>query len=126
MSLRILVVDDSRLARMSVAKALTVSHPDWERLEAANAEEAIGIVKGKPVDIALVDFNMPGRDGLELAAELRELAPRMPVAVVSANHQDEVLRRARNVGATFLVKPLTQMAIDDFLSDAVARLKAQN
>ncbi|HEX5280341.1 MAG TPA: response regulator [Micropepsaceae bacterium] len=126
MSLRILVVDDSRLARMSVAKALTASHPDWERLEAANADEAIGIVKGNPVDIALVDFNMPGRDGLELAAELRELAPRMPVAVVSANHQDEVLRRARNVGATFLVKPLTQKAIDDFLTEAVARLEAQN
>lgn len=126
MSLKILVVDDSRLARMSVAKMLSVSHPDWERLEATNAEEAIGIVKGNPVDIAMVDFNMPGRDGLELAAQLRELVPQMPVAVVSANHQDEVVRRARNAGAAFLIKPLTQKAIDDFLNDAVARLKAQN
>lgn len=126
MSFKILVVDDSRLARMSVAKALSASHPDWERLEAANADEAIGIVRRNRVDIALVDFNMPGRDGVSLAAELHELTPGMPIAVVSANHQEEVVRRARDAGATFLIKPLSQKAIDDFLDDAVARLKAHN
>ena len=38
---------------------------------------------------------MPGRDGLSLAADLAELQPRMPVAVVSANVQTEVIERAR-------------------------------
>ena len=125
MSFKILVVDDSRLARMAVAKALNAVHPEWTRLEAANADEAIALAKQGSIDIALVDFNMPDRDGLVLAAELRQMNPRMPVAVVSANHQDEVLRRAREVGASFLMKPLTQDALSRFLDDALGQLSAQ-
>jgi len=122
MTYKILVVDDSRLARMAVAKVLNAVQPEWTRFEASNADEALIMAKSKSTDIALVDFNMPGRDGLTLAAELRELNPSMPVAVVSANHQEEVLRRAREVGAAFLMKPLTQEALSDFLADAQKRL----
>ena len=46
----------------------------------------------------------------------------MPLAVISANHQVEVVTRAREVGATFLQKPLTEKALGDFLADAVQRL----
>jgi DNA-binding NarL/FixJ family response regulator len=122
MTYKILVVDDSRLARMAVAKALNAVQPEWTRLEASNADEALIMMKAKSADIALVDFNMPGRDGLTLAAELRELNPNMPVAVVSANHQEEVLRRAREVGARFLMKPLTEEALSAFLAEAQERL----
>ena len=122
MTYKILVVDDSRLARMAVAKALDAVQPQWPRFEASNADEALVMARAKSTDIALVDFNMPGRDGLTLAAELRELNPNMPIAVVSANHQEEVLRRAREVGASFLMKPLTQEALSDFLAAAQSRL----
>lgn len=122
MTYKILVVDDSRLARMSMARALNAAHADWIRLEAANADEAISLVRQNSVDVAVIDFNMPGRDGLQLAAELRQFAPAMPLAIVSANHQEEVLNRARSLGAAFLMKPLTQQALDDFLADATMRL----
>ena len=65
---------------------------------------------------------MPGRDGLQLAAELLALSPGMPLAVISANHQVEVVTRAREVGATFLQKPLTEKALDEFAADATKRL----
>ena len=65
---------------------------------------------------------MPGRDGLQLAAELLALKPALPLAVISANHQVEVVTRAREVGATFLQKPLTEKAMSDFLADAAKRL----
>jgi CheY-like chemotaxis protein len=124
MSYRILIVDDSKLARMSVAKALKTLHPEWIRVEAANADEAIQAVKEAGADIALVDFNMPGRDGLELAADFRKSNPDMPMAIVSANYQEEIRARAKAVGAVFLQKPLTEDALADFLSDAVQRLEA--
>ena len=41
MSYKVLVVDDSKLARMAVAKALSVLQPGWTRVEAANADEAL-------------------------------------------------------------------------------------
>ena len=124
MSYRVLVVDDSKLARMAVAKALNALHPDWARVEAANADEAMALAKTDSFDLAIMDFNMPGRDGLTLAAELIALKPSMPLAVISANHQVEVVTRAREVGATFLQKPLTEKAMAEFLTDAVARLSA--
>jgi CheY-like chemotaxis protein len=68
--------------------------------------------------MALLDFNMPGRDGLTLASELRALDPALPVAVISANHQEEVVSRAREVGTTFLPKPLTEQAMSAFLDEA--------
>jgi CheY-like chemotaxis protein len=124
MKYRVLVVDDSKLARMAVAKALNALHADWSRLEAANADEALDLAKTDSFDLAILDFNMPGRDGLVLAAELLALKPGMPLAVISANHQVEVVTRAREVGATFLQKPPTEKALAEFLADATKRLAA--
>jgi DNA-binding response OmpR family regulator len=124
MGYRVLVVDDSKLARMAVAKALTAIHPDWTRLEAANADEALALAKSDSFDMAILDFNMPGRDGLQLATEMLALKPGVPLAVISANHQVEVVTRAREVGATFLQKPLTEKALGEFAADAVKRLSA--
>jgi CheY-like chemotaxis protein len=122
MKYRVLVVDDSKLARMAVAKALNARHPDWPRVEAANADEALALAKTDAFDLAILDFNMPGRDGLDLAAELLTLKPSLPLAVISANHQVEVVTKAQEVGATFLQKPLTDKALADFLTQAVSRL----
>jgi DNA-binding NarL/FixJ family response regulator len=119
---KVLIVDDSKLARMAIAKALNNLYPDWIRLEATGADAAIEIAHQTAIDITLLDFNMPGRDGLSLASELRKLRPTMPVAVISANHQDEIVQRARSLGATFLPKPLTEKALAEFLADAQQQL----
>jgi DNA-binding NarL/FixJ family response regulator len=65
---------------------------------------------------------MPGPDGLALAAELHALYPAMPIAIISANSQDEIVARATAIGAAFLPKPLTQQALASFLSAVEARL----
>ncbi len=119
----VLVVDDSKLARAVAVRLLRQARPDWAVREAANAEEALTMVAGGPVDVALLDFNMPGKDGLALAAELRAGQPGMPIAVISANIQDEVIARARELQATFLAKPLTGDALAGFLSGASLRLR---
>ena len=122
MAYKILIVDDSKLARMAVTKALNALYPDWVRIEAANADEALTALKQGHPDIALMDFNMPGGNGLDLAAAFRESNPRMPVAVVSANRQREIVSRARTIGAAFLNKPLTEEDLDAFLKAAVQSL----
>ena len=111
MSYKVLVVDDSKLARMALAKQLGVLHPDWTRVEAANANDALAVLENEGADLVVIDFNMPGRDGLDLAAEFRKTRPALPVAVISANHQQEIVDRAHAVGATFLSKPLSQQAL---------------
>lgn len=126
MTYRILVVDDSKLARMAVAKAFSSVRPDWTRVEASSAEEALSLAKSSHFDIAFLDFNMPERDGLHLAAGLKAAHPDMVLAVISANYQKEIVERAQAVGATFLAKPLTEQALREFLATAEGKLKAQS
>ena len=124
MSYKVLIVDDSKLARMAIAKVLGALHPDWIRIEATNSDEALARFAQSGADIALLDFNMPGRDGLALASELHRLKPNMPLALISANTQHEIVTQARQIGAAFLPKPLTEQCLSDFLSDAEQRLSA--
>ena len=123
MNYKVLVVDDSKLARMVMASAFRRIRPEWTLVETPSADEAIATVSEGAVDIALIDFNMPGTDGLELVANIRKTHPGMPVAVVSANVQDEIIGRARQLDAGFIAKPLTDEALDAFLSGAALRLK---
>jgi CheY-like chemotaxis protein len=124
MAYTVLIVDDSKLARMAVAKSLNNLRPDWARIDATNADEALALARQSGVDVALLDFNMPGRDGLSLAADIRALDPGIAVALVSANVQQEIIESAGRVGATFLAKPLTEAVLSGFLMDAEARLNA--
>jgi CheY-like chemotaxis protein len=125
MSHRVLIVDDSKLARMSVIRTLASLHADWDVKEASNADEAMQAVRDAQIDITLLDFNMPGRDGLELAGELRALQPSMPIAVVSANSQTAILARTEAAGAVFLPKPLSSADLERFLDDAASKLKPE-
>jgi CheY-like chemotaxis protein len=124
MATTVLIVDDSKLARIVAGKALAALQPEWNRIEAANADDALAIIKDRKVDVALLDFNMPGKDGLELAAELRSFRPDMPIAVITANVQDEVIARARAVNAAFVGKPVTEEGLRGFVSGAALRLRS--
>lgn len=123
MSVNVLVVDDSKLARINAGKALKALQPEWNKLEASSAAEAIGVIANDRVDVALIDFNMAERDGLSLAAELRELHPTLPIAIITANIQDEIIARAREINASFVAKPLTAEGLQGFLSGAALRLR---
>ena len=71
MMYKLLIVDDSKLARMAVIKALSSCYPDWPRVEAGSAADALEAVKQEKPDIAIVDFNMPTKDGLDLGELIR-------------------------------------------------------
>jgi CheY-like chemotaxis protein len=120
---QVLIVDDSKLARMVMVSAFRRLRPDWGLTEAVNADEALRVISDGGVDIALVDFNMPGTNGLDLVSRIRAVNPGMPVAVVSANVQDEIIARARELNAAFVAKPLTDEALGAFLSGAALRLR---
>ena len=124
MSYQVLVIDDSKLARMAVAKLLSALHPDWNRIEAGNADEALDLLERHRPDFILLDFNMPGRNGLELATDLRRMRPTTPLAMISANHQNEIVERAHSIGAEFLAKPLTEEDLGKFFTQALQTFKA--
>jgi CheY-like chemotaxis protein len=119
----VLIVDDSKLARMVACKALAKLRPDWACVEAGDSIQALAALQTQDVDISLIDLNMPGDGGLAFAADLRRRQPNMPIAVVTANIQDEIVARVRELDATFVPKPLTEEALSAFLTGANLRLK---
>lgn len=125
MTYKLLIVDDSKLARMAVIKTLSSCYPEWQRAEAGSADDALKAAQKEMPDVALVDFNMPGKDGLTLAADLRALRADMPIGIISANHQQAVIDRARALGAVFLPKPVTEQSLREFLKSALQQLQGR-
>lgn len=125
MPFTVMIVDDSKLARIVAGKAVAELQPEWTKVEASSAAEALEIIAAQNVDVALVDFNMSEKDGLELAGELRVLRPTMPIAIITANIQDEIIARARTFGAAFVAKPVTADGLEPFISGAALSLRSQ-
>ncbi|KQW66959.1 response regulator receiver protein [Phenylobacterium sp. Root77] len=119
----VLIVDDSKLARIVVGKAISALQPQWTRIEASNAEEAQALLQQGSIDLVILDYNMPGQNGLELAESIRVSHPDMPIALATANVQDEIIARAREANATFVPKPITEQGLRDFMSGAALKLR---
>ncbi|MBT2246104.1 MULTISPECIES: response regulator [Sphingobium] len=124
MPVTVLIVDDSKLARIVAGKALAELQPDWQKLEAGSGAQALEILARDGADVALIDFNMTEQDGLELATEIRASRADMPIAIITANIQDEIIARAREIGAAFIPKPVTSEGLAGFLSGAALKLRS--
>jgi CheY-like chemotaxis protein len=125
MPVTVLIVDDSKLARIVAGKAVAELQPDWQRVEAGSAAQALETVGAQSIDVALIDFNMTEKDGLTLAAELRESHPDLPIAIITANIQDEIVARVRAIDAAFVPKPVTADGLEGFISGAALRLRSR-
>jgi CheY-like chemotaxis protein len=104
----VLIVDDSRVARMVVIGLTGKIRPDWSLCEAASADEALAIIEETAIDLALIDNAMPGMSGLELVERLRRSNPDLAIALITANIQDAVRRKAEALGVGFVEKPATE------------------
>lgn len=102
---RILLVDDSRVARLTLQHLIKLNDASIEVTQAGNGDEALAVFQPGAFDIALLDFNMPGIDGLELAKLIREQDATIHLVLVTANIQDAIVARAKSMGVDFLGKP---------------------
>jgi two-component system invasion response regulator UvrY len=105
--MRILVADDHELIRRGLRALLLDHYPGAEITGVADAREALAAMDGEAWDLALVDINMPGRNGLELLRELKRLHPALPVLVVSAHTEEDFALRALKLGAAGYVSKQT-------------------
>ncbi len=104
---RILLVDDVKLFRHLEATVLSGYGYDTE--EASGGEEALEKIRANPPDLALVDINMPGMDGLEVCRRIKGDPALRSVAVimVSSSNRQEDIRQAVEAGCDeYLTKPL--------------------
>ncbi|MCP5043385.1 MAG: response regulator [bacterium] len=112
-----IVVDDSMTTRLFTAKLLRAVRPDWEIMIAKHGEDALEQAAGKTLDFMLLDINMPGIDGFELGTKLREQSPDAWVTLISANIQQKVKERARELGFNFIEKPFDEEKLEGLVGD---------
>ncbi|ESR26425.1 response regulator transcription factor [Lutibaculum baratangense] len=97
---RILIADDHPLFRDALRNALTVLWPGVEIAEAGSLDElAARIEAWREVDLVLLDLAMPGVRGFSGLLFLRAQFPEVPVIVVSAHDEPNVVRRSLEFGA---------------------------
>lgn len=119
MAIRLLVADDQALVRSALA-ALLGLEPDFEVVaEVGRGDEVVAAVQRHRPDVALLDIEMPGLDGLAAAAALQHEAPDTRVIILTTFGRPGYLRRAMESGALgFVVKD----APAEQLADAVRRV----
>jgi two-component system nitrogen regulation response regulator NtrX len=125
----ILVVDDEAGIRSSLEEILR--EEDYGVAGAADAEEAVTLLRDVPYDVVLLDIWLPGRDGLELLAEIRAwpAETRPEVIMISGHGTIEAAVKATKLGAyDFLEKPLSLERTLIVVKNAVEarRLRAEN
>ncbi|THB64342.1 MAG: response regulator [Gammaproteobacteria bacterium] len=119
---KMLIVDDSRLARLMIRRSVEKYYPNWEITEAINADDATFRAPGIALDIITLDMNMPGQDGLSFAPSLRKMHPEAKIALLTANIQPAVQKRAKELGLYFIPKPIKPERLLPFLQ-LVANIK---
>ncbi|WP_372664943.1 response regulator [Amycolatopsis kentuckyensis] len=121
MTIRLLLADDQELVRQALC-ALLALEDDFEVVASVGrGDEVVGAAREHRPDVALLDIEMPGLDGLSAAAVLAAQVPDCRVVMLTTFGRAGYLRRAMDAGAAgFVVKD----APADVLADAIRRVRA--
>jgi len=101
---RVLVVDDEASIRDLLAKTLALAEYDVDA--SPDARSAIGRLRAGSYDLLITDLKMPGMDGLSLIRDAKQLAPTLPVVIITAYSTEASAIEAINLGVNgYLTKP---------------------
>ena len=115
--IRILIADDHAIVRRGMKQLLLEQYPFARIGEASNVEELISeIITHKDWDVVVCDMNMPGRSGLDAIMQIKEIAPGLPVLIMSMYPEDQYALRVLKSGAAGY---LTKETIHDDIVRAI-------
>ena len=97
--LRVLIADDHAILRRGLKEILLREFDDAHCGEAGEAAQALDQVRGGSWDLVILDVSMPGRSGLDVLRDLKQLRPDLPVLVLSMHPEDQYAKRVLAAGA---------------------------
>jgi len=102
---RVIVAEDESLIRLDIVE--TLRENGFEVVaEAADGEQAVALVREHKPDLLVMDIKMPNLDGISAAEQLKD--DRVPIVLLTAFSQKELVERASEAGAmAYVVKPFT-------------------
>lgn len=108
--IKLLIADDEWAVRHAVA--LYLREMGFEVFEAKDGAEALALFEAHPVDLALLDLNMPKMSGQETLAALRQRAPELPTIIISGTGEVRDVAEVLRLGAwDYITKPILDTQI---------------
>ena len=124
---RVLIVDDDPSTLASLSRAFRLA--GYEAVVCDNATRALTLLRNERFDVVFSDVVMPGKDGLSMLAELREIGVTTPVIMISGQATVDMAVRATRLGAVdFLEKPISSDKLLITIENALklVRLEEEN
>lgn len=97
--MHILIADDHAVVRRGLREILADSLEGASFSEAGHADEALGMLARRPAHLLVLDINMPGRSGLDVLKDVKQMYPRLPVIILSVQPEDQYAVRCLRAGA---------------------------
>lgn len=98
--LKILIADDHAIVRRGLKQILLEEYPSARVGEVADAESLVTEVVTNDWEIIICDMNMPGRSGLDALSQIKQIAPQIPVLIMSMYPEDQYALRVLKAGAS--------------------------
>lgn len=115
--IKVMITDDHPLVREGLKTVVTQETIDIKVIqEASNAAELLNMLTKELPDIIILDIAMPGRSGLDVLKDIKDLYPKLPVLILSMHPEDRFAARAIKAGASGY---LTKTGISDELVKAI-------
>lgn len=99
-TLKILITDDHAIVRKGLIQLLIEEYPSASFGEAASAEELVKKIMAGNWDLVICDINMPGRTGIDVIKQLKQIAPATPILIMSMYPEDQYALRSFKAGAS--------------------------
>ncbi|GAB6166492.1 response regulator [Thermostilla marina] len=114
---RLLITDDDANLRETLKTLL--EERGYSTVAAEDGEQAIDIVRRETVHIVLLDMHMPRLTGLETLQEVKRLKSLLPCILMSAELDEQIIERARQIAFDILAKPFSFRQVEATLQRAL-------
>jgi two-component system, chemotaxis family, chemotaxis protein CheY len=115
MGANVLVADDSGTMRKIIGRSLLALGVQ-NVVEAKDGEEAVTLFKNGGIDLVLTDWNMPGKNGLQVITEIRSLNKDVPIIMITTEAEKRRVLEAIQAGVSdYIIKPFEGQMLQDKL-----------
>ncbi|MCP8615896.1 response regulator transcription factor [Salirhabdus salicampi] len=123
----ILLVDDEPFVLEQLKHMISNTYPHWDTYTGMDGSQALEVIKHEEIHLAILDIELPGKSGLELAKIMKDQSPYTNIIMLSAHQDFEYAREAIQVGVSdYITKPVIESEFLEILQKYAKEMDHSN